>query len=450
MNVRVAIVGGGWAGLFTASELRAAGVDDVVLLDREPHPGGVARTIERDGYRLEPGAGTLLLPHPHLTPVLEHLDGEVVPAVDAGLRYVCTGERLVALPSSPKALAAPLVPWPAKFRAAAEPFIRTPPPGPDESLDSLMRRRLGSELGRTLAWLAGSGVFAGDPTRLSARAAFPAIAALEDDAGSFVRGGLRRLRNRQPGAVRPTSHVPVGGMGALAETAAKRLGDRYRPGFVVEEIRWSDSGWQVSGSHDLHADHVVMAVGPREAAALLGGDLAGVLGRAVSSPAVVVGLGGPQRGFPLLPGFGALAGPDAGTATLGVLFESSYDPSRAPAGHSLAKVIAGGSTRPEVVDWDDDRIVETIGAEVATMIGSDIDASFVEIVRHVPGIPLYEVGHGDWLAEIDRLSRPGLHLTGWGYRGIGVAHLAADAVAIAGRIAGVSQGRASPGAGGRR
>lgn len=436
MSVQVAIVGGGWAGLFTASELLAAGVDDVVVLDRDQRPGGVARTIERDGYRLEPGAGTLLLPHPHLTPVLEHLGGEVVPAVDAGLRYVYTGERLVSLPSSPKALAAPLVQWPAKFRAAAEPFVRTPPPGPDESLDSFLRRRLGNELGRTLAWLAGSGVFAGDPARLSARAAFPAIAALEDDAGSIVRGGLRRLRNRQPGATRPTSHVPVGGMSALAETAAKRLGDRYRPGTVVDAARRSNGGWELSGSHDLHADHLVMAVGPHDAAGILGGDLAAVLGRAVSSPAVVVGLGGPQQGFRLLPGFGALAGPDAATATLGVLFESSYDPSRAPAGHSLAKVIAGGATRPEVVEWDDDRIVETIGAEVARILGADVDASFVEIVRHVPGIPLYEVGHGDWLAEIDRLSPPGLHLTGWGYRGIGVAHLAGDAAGIARRIAG--------------
>jgi hypothetical protein len=45
------------------------------------------------------------------------------------------------------------------------------------------------------------------------------------------------------------------------------------------------------------------------------------------------------------------------------------------------------------------------------------------------------VGHNAWLADLDRFSGPNLHLTGWGYRGVGVGHIAADAVRIATRIA---------------
>ncbi len=307
----------------------------------------------------------------------------------------------------------------------------------DESLDAFLRRRLGDGLGGMLAWLGASGVFAGDPARLSAKAAFPAIAALADDGGSIVRGGLRRLRNRRGGAIRPSSHIPVDGMTGLVETLTRGLGERFQGGFAVRSVRGDGSTWVVEGPQTIRANQVVVAAPPVAAAALLGGDLGVILGRAVNTPAVVVGLGGPSDRVPLPQGFGVLTGPDAGLASLGVLFVSSYALGRAPQGHTLAKVIAGGARFPELIDWDDARIVEQVGSEVARILGTDIDPSFVEIVRHRDGIPQYEIGHDAWLTEIDRLldEMPGLHLTGWGYRGIGVANLAADAAVTADRIA---------------
>jgi oxygen-dependent protoporphyrinogen oxidase len=436
MDHRVAIVGGGLAGLFTASELLAAGIEDVVVLDRDRAPGGVARTIRRGGYTLEPAAGTLLLPHPSLSQVVGHLGVALTAAVDAGKRYVFTGGRLVAVPSSPRVMLAPLVPWRARLRAAREPLIRTPPAGGDESLDGFLRRRLGEDVGSLASWVAASGVFAGDPARLSARSAFPAFPAMEAAAGSMVAGGLARLRRRPTGVVRPVPYIPVDGMSALADAAAGKLGDRYRPGRMVGAVRRSGAAWKVEGSEPVRAEHVVMACGPGDAGPLLGGELGSILARASSAPVVVVWLGGAAGGFPLPAGFGALTGPKADVTALGVLFESSYAPARAPEGHSLVKVIAGGATRPGLVDRDDRELVDRLGHDVSRVLGRQVEASFVEVMRHRPGIPQYEVGHAAWLAEVGRLLPPGLHLTGWGYRGVGVAHVAADAVATARRITG--------------
>lgn len=431
-HTRVTVVGGGFAGLFTASELLARGVEELVLLDANPAAGGVARTIRRDGYELEPGVGTVMLPHPHLTPVLEQAGVELTPAIDAGTRYVYTRGRLVAVPSSPQALLAPLVTWPAKLRAAQEPFVRTPPRSADESIAEFLTRRLGVGMGTTLAWLAASGVFAGDPHRLSMVSSFPAFPALEDLGGSIARGGIKRFRRRDPGARRPTSHVPPkGGMAVVAETFATRLGDRYRPGSPVESIRPTGDGWEVRGSTDFESDHVVLATSPAVAVGLLEGTLADRLGRAVSAPVVVVGLGADRSALELPPGFGVLTGPTAGTATLGILFESGYAPHRAPAGKALVKAIVGGATRREVIEWDDDRIVATVREDLHRILDVDVCPSFIEVARHPRGIPQYEVGHGRWLEEVARATPPGLHLTGWGYRGVGIAHLAADAVRIA-------------------
>ncbi len=437
--MRVVIVGAGLAGLFTASELTRAGIEDVVVVDKEHEPGGVARTVRRDGFSLEPAVGTMMLPHPHLSQILDRIGVDVIKAEpSAALRYVYTRDRLIPLPPTPKALLAPIVSTGAKLRALAEPFVKVGSGTEDESLDQFSRRRFGDKMGKMLAWLAASGVFAGDPQRLSARSAFPTLTTLEREAGSVVRGGLRRRRKRPAGVARPSIHFPVGGMGALVQAAASLLGDRFRGGFDVASVLHDGSGWQVDGLEAIHADHVVLAVRPQAAAALVDPDLGAALAGAVSAPVVVVGLGGPSDQLPLPPGFGVLTGPDSGTASLGVLFESSYDPARAPQGQALAKVIAGGARRPEVVDWDDARITKIISREVAQILGTDLDPSFVEIIRHHTGIPQYEIGHGAWLSELDALlgDRQGLHLTGWGYRGVGVAHIASDAVAVTNRIVG--------------
>ncbi len=440
-SLPVLVVGGGIAGLFTGVELKRRGVP-VLVLEGSEHPGGVARSVTRDGYLLEPAAGTLMLPHRALSPLLTEIGAEMTPAAPAAKRrYVYTGSRLVEVPASPKVIVAPLVSPLAKLRAAAEPLVRTRPPATDESLDGFMKRRFGRGMGEMAAWLAASGVFAGDPARLSASSAFPAITDLEDEGGSVIRGGVKRARQRPKGTPRASAHYPAGGMTALSEAAAEYLGDSFRPEFDVRAVTRgtpATGGWRVEGTETLDASQVVLAVRPQRAAALVGGELGEILDEAVSTPVVVAAMGGTPSEVPIPEGFGALIGPAAGLYTRGILFESSYAPDRAPAGHNLTKIIAGGRIHPELVDWGDQEITDLLCSEAEQVLGTRFDPSHVEIVRHRPGIPQYELGHGDWLARIDTAlsDRPGLHLTGWGYRGVGVSHLAVDALATADRIQG--------------
>jgi protoporphyrinogen/coproporphyrinogen III oxidase len=431
--VRVAVVGGGFAGLFTASQLISAGVDDVVVLEASSHPGGVARSVVRDGYILEPGAGSFRLPHQHLSQLLA--GSELRPA-ETVARHVWTGTRLVSL-SGLGTVFAPIVPLAAKLRAAAEPWT-APHPGDDETLDHFFRRRFGDGFARTAAWLAASGVFAGDPTRLSAGSAFPMLTELETAHGSIVRGAVHRLRSRPKGATQPSVHLPATTMSALAEALAATLGERFRPGHPVEAVRRLNGRWTISGVERTEADHVVLACSPDISSGLVDSELREALLGSTSAPVAVIGLGGPSLGLPS--GFGILTGRDSGMITRGILLESSYAPHRAPHGHGLVKVIAGGAGRPSIVDADDDMIVATVGSDLARILGADIDVSFAEVTRPTRGIPQYNVGHADWLAAVDRATPQSLHLTGWGYRGVGVAHLASDATRIAESIAPRTQG----------
>lgn len=430
------MVGGGLSGLFTATELVASGVDDLVVLERSPRPGGVAQTIERDGFMLEPAAGSVSLPHPHLTPIFDRIAAEMTVAKPAAAtRYVYVDRQLVEIPPSPRALLAPVIPWRSKLRALGEPLVKRAPGLVEESLEGFCRRRFGSQAGSLIAWLMASGVYGGDPEQLSARSAFPMLTGLEDKHGSVVVGALRHRRESSP-ATPPRAYVAVGGMARLARTAADLLGERFRTGFEVESVRRDGGEWVVSGKETMHADDVVIAAHPAQAARLLDVEMALPLSRVGSAPVVVVGLGGTDGSIPA--GFGVLIGPEESLISLGMLFESSYAPHRAPEGSWLIKVIAGGPTRPEIVEWDEGHLVERIREDVALILGNGLEPSFTEVVRHRPGIPQPELGHADWLAGINALliDRPGLHLTGWGYHGVGLTNLATDAVRVAAAVSG--------------
>lgn len=434
-NADVIIVGGGLGGLLAACEIVRRGGYPLVL-EAGDSPGGVAATIRDEGYLLEPAAGSFLQPHPQLTPILESAGAEMVAATDAShTRYVYDRGKLHEL-AGPKALATGVVSAKGKLRMLGEPFVRPPAEGSDESLRSFFERRLGPEMGLLGATLMAHGVFAGDPDRLSARAAFPAFVELEDAAGSLVRGGIARMRSREKGAPRAKVHVAPHGMAGLAEQLAESLGDRFRANWKAESIGRDGDDWFVCGPSDERSAAVIVALAPAAAASVVPEPLRPVLGEARAAPVAVVGLGGRSADLPLPPGFGALTGPHADVRALGLLFESSYAPGRAPDRHRLLKAIYGGAADPSVMALSDDAIVELAIVETGRVLGVVPQPSWTRVVRHAAGIPQYDIGHLAWIDRLDAITAemPGLHLAGWGYRGIGVSSLAKHAAELADQI----------------
>lgn len=425
--MRVAIVGGGLSGLLTARAIAARGIGTPVILESSDRLGGVAATLEEGGYLLEPGVGAMTLPHPALTPLLSGCS--TVPAAPAArIRHVWTGRRLVTIQPGPRAVMAPVVPARARLRLLAEFLVRERPAADDEPIEGFLRRRLGPRAGAEAAWLAASGVYAGDPAELSARSAFPALVEMVARHGSITAAGLRALR-RSGGR---SLHVPEVSMTRLAGELAQDT--EVRLGHPVTGITTEKSGFTLGGPSAVSCDRVVLAVSPPRAAELVGGLLGERLTQAGAASVAVVWLAGPAEDLRPPEGFGLLMSRAAGTLTRGVLIESSYAPHRAPAGHALLKVIAGGSGAPQVATLDDETVVGRVRAEVSQTFGHDVAPSFEAVARR--SIPQYRLGHQAWLDAIDEALPEGMHLTGWGYRGVGLAQLAADAARVAREISG--------------
>jgi oxygen-dependent protoporphyrinogen oxidase len=452
----VVVVGAGITGLTIAHRLARDAPDRlaVTVLETSDRAGGTIRSERVDGYLCEHGPQGLLDNAPGTLTLVRELGLDMVEASPtARRRYLYRGGRLRAMPRSPiAAITSDVMPFTAKLRILAEPFIK-PGSGDDEPIRSFASRRLGAQVAEILVDPMISGIYAGDTAQLSMRAAFPAMWELERDHGSLFRGLLakRRRRSQDAGEAPRIGRLRSfrDGIEVLPRTLAGTLGDRVRTRHEVTALRQLTTGdrptrgWRVSvgTGGELDADNVVIAGHPSTASRLLAGldsTLATLLGAIPAAPVAVVGLGYPRTAVPhALDGFGFLAPRREGLRTLGVLWESSIFPARAPAGHVLLRAIVGGAHDPDVVTLEDAELLAIVTADLERSLAISAPPVFRRIVRHRVGIPQCTLGH---LARMQAIGQAlerwhGLHLAGWGYRGVSVNQAVADGVAVAARLA---------------
>jgi oxygen-dependent protoporphyrinogen oxidase len=442
----IVVVGGGISGLASAWFLRERG-HRVRVLEAGDRPGGCLRTVAGDGFLVEAGPNSTLSkggPFDELVRGVGLADEMIEANALAKRRYVVKHGRPVALPGNPPAFfATRLFSARAKLRLLAEPFVGRA--NEEETVAQFVRRRLGQEFLDRAVDPFVSGVYAGDPEKLSVRAATAKIWALEDRHGSLIRGALAQaLRGRASGPQPRGRLVSFGsGMQSLPAAIAARLGEAVELGAPVVGLDRTGAGrWQVrTAARSVEADGVVLSTAADAAARLtepLDAGLAAEL-RAVSYPpvlSVALGYARAQVAHPL-DGFGMLIPRREGRSPLGALFSSTLFAGRAPAGQVLLTAFAGGARNPAVAEWDDDDAVARITADLRDLLGIAGDPGFTMVHRWPRAIPQYEIGHLDRLARIDAaLARlPGLCTRANWRDGISVFDCVANAHAFAQRFA---------------
>ena len=360
-------------------------------------------TVERDGFLLECGPqsfqGT-----PQLMQLIRELklENDVCRADPRAPRYIFRHGRMQKIAMSPPALLAGSFLSPnSRWKVASEYFRRTKPPTEDESIADFVRRKFGHEILEYLVSPFVSGVYAGDPEKLSLRAAFPSLDEWERDYGSVLRGAIKSRKASRGGGPPPLCSFRHGN-GTLTNALANSLEDALKTGAPVAAIAAAPNRAiqtvRLETGASIPAAAVVLAA-PAYVASHIVNDLDIKLAQTLSGIAyasVVVFSAAYYAKQAIMPpqGFGVLIPRSEKIRTLGIVWNSALFPGRAPNGQFTITSFLGGATDPGLLDESDDQIAATAQRDSATILGITGQPVTVALWRHLKALPQYNLGHG--------------------------------------------------------
>lgn len=424
----IAVIGGGVSGLAAAYRLARAG-HRVRLFESTGRLGGAVQSDRDGGWLIEAGPNSFQLNSKTVVALLRELglEKEQVAANPAAKkRFIVRGAKLREAPSSLGTfLRTPLLSTGAKVRLMLEPLKGRRRRTGDLSLADFVRDHFGGEIVDYALNPFVSGVYAGDPKKLSARHAFPSIWKAEQEHGSLIRGILAQNKFRRA-AGDPKSQIISfrSGLQTLVEALRAAL-----PREAVE-LNASIEGifpdnpvrlvWRRHGQAQTESFSRVILAAPAFALSKLS---FGALGErplacleSIEYPPVASLFLGYRREHVSHPvdGFGALVPAAENRAMLGVLFSSTLFPERAPQGCVALTVMIGGSLRPDLAKKSLDEIKAAVLPDLNALLGIAGTPVYERLRVWPRAIPQYQLGYERMIEAIDNCEEqfPGVLVCG--------------------------------------
>jgi len=451
-HVPTLVVGGGISGLVCAYALRKSGVD-AHLVESSACLGGVIRSERRDGYLLEFGPQSFNATSALLNLCRElRIDDQLLPAPGNVPRYVLVKGTLRPVPLSPPAfIASSLFSPVTKLRILRDILGRSSPPKNDESVAAFTRRKFSRELLDKLVGPFVSGIYAGDPEKLSLRSAFPQVYEAEKSAGSVIRGLLFSARKHAASAEKPTLQTFREGNQTLIQALAANLGSNLRCGVTAQRVRPTTASGDTTSdtpafevtllTNDreevLTTNRLIIATPAQQAATLVRGvdpQFESALSPIAYAPVAVVSLGYPKSAIHhSLEGFGFLVPRSSGLRILGTVWNSSLFSNRAPEGQVLLTSFVGGTTDPSAISLPESEIVSIVHHELASVLGIPQPPPFSHVQTWQHAIPEYNLGHVQRMNQLTQMQSkyPSIRLIGNYLRGPALGACVEQALTIA-------------------
>ncbi|WP_346535731.1 protoporphyrinogen oxidase [Micromonospora sp. DPT] len=441
---RVAVVGGGIAGLAAAVRLRdrAPAGTEIIVYEQSGALGGKLRTGELAGQPVEFGAESFLMRDPAggesaavtlirrlglAERIVHPTVGQAALAVDGGLRPV-PGGTLVGVPGDLERVATVAKPAADADRDGGRPLL-----GPDEdvAVGTLVRARLGDQVVDRLVDPMLGGVYAGRADDLSLVTTMPALARaarVEHTLTGAVRAA-QAAAPRAPGA--PVFGTLAGGLSTLVEAAATASGATVRLNAAVRELTPTAAGWRltVGPTRDpelVEADAVVLALPARPAARLLAPvtpEVATTIGGLDYASVALVTLALPDPELPALSGF-LVPATEGLLIKASTFFTTKWGHLARPDGIALVRASVGRYGDETSLHLADPDLVATVHRELSGVLGVALPAPLASHVQRWGGaLPQYAPGHGDRVAAARtalRAAHPTLVLAGAGLDGVGI------------------------------
>lgn len=457
-GLRVAIIGGGIAGLAAAWELRRQLGPNARILLTEAYDrlGGKLKTVNYANGPVDMGAEAYMGFRQDFTELVESVglgDQLCVPSglpsgfyVDGALVDI-PRRTLMGIPSR-GADVAEVVGQDGAARIDAErnghPMTWTP--GQDTSVGQLVEARLGRiVVDRLVSPLLG-GVYSCNAFDLGVRATLPQLAVELDRRGAegqpfFLVDAIEHLLSQRPATPEGAKPKPVfrslrGGYASLVDALVRHADPELLRNTAVESIGRTRSGYYIDPIGEF--DAVIVATPAPTASAILqymAPTAADVLGDIDLASSVVVGMrmasahGIPERS-------GVLLGSDAPTEAKAFTFSSRKWPHLAERGGAFVRASFGSFGNPWHLDVDNRALLSFAVEDLERITGERKTPEEYFVQRWWGGLPRYGVGYMDAMSQAydEVLGIRGLALAGSMLNGVGVPATAASGVEAAREI----------------
>jgi oxygen-dependent protoporphyrinogen oxidase len=448
--MRIAIVGGGISGLSLAYALKVKRSDlDIKVFEADSRPGGKIFTEKVDGYVCEAGVNGFLDNKPATLELAAKINLAPLKSDDnSRKRFIFTGGELHQLPeSAAKFMLSNFLSIPGRLRMIAEYFIPAADKD-DETMEAFAKRRVGREFFEKLLDPMASGVYAGDPSKMSIRSCFSKVYDLERKYGGLLKGfqaiGKEAKKSGKKVEAGPGGTLMSfpGGMYSLIEALKGILGNDVLTGKEVRGLEKSGSGYSIGFADDSKYEaHCVVLASPAHDSAAIVRDFDKTIHDilvTIPYPALsVISFGLKKEKISRdMNMFGFLVPGKEKRKILGTLIDSSIFANRAPEGYILLRSMVGGARAESLAMLDDDKLISLVRDELADIIGMKAEPEFQRIFRWEKAIPQYELGHYRKLEALDNASakHKGFYLTGNAYRGVAVNDCVANSLIMAEKI----------------
>jgi oxygen-dependent protoporphyrinogen oxidase len=430
------IIGGGISGLSTAYYLKGPST----IVESRPRLGGVIQTECVEGCVIEAGPDSFLSAKPAALDLIRELGlaDDVIGSNDhIRVTFVKKNGRLVPLPDGLMMMVptrilpmvtTPLLGWGTKIRMGMELLHAPKPHTEDQSVADFVREHYGQEAVDYLAEPLLSGIYGGDPRKLSVTAVLPRFVDLARQHGSLTRGVLasRAQASKSGAAPAPLFRTLKSGLGTLIDAVTRAA----KPEVIAQRAQTAErtaAGFRVRLDNDwIETRNLVVACEAHSASALLGSvdpRLAELLAAVGYSSSMTVALGWNAADFSRPPvGFGFLIPKKERRRLVACTWIGTKFPNRVPEGRIVARCFVGGADDAAALDESDASVIDQVTRELREIAGVVAAPRFTRVFRWPRSMAQYPVGHMERLAEIETRAAaiPGLYLAGNAYQGIGI------------------------------
>jgi len=426
----ITVLGAGISGLTIAYWLKKAG-HQVTVLEATSEPGGTMHSQRRGKLLIDYGPNSGLETTPLIGDLISdlNLQDEIVYANDkAKKRYILRNEQLHPLPTSPSAfLKTKLFSTKTKLNLLLEPFKSKSKDGYNQSISRFVVRRLGKEFLDYAVNPFVSGIFAGNPDRLSVKSALPRLFKLEEEYGSLIKGMIKGAKERKKNPEKSKQAARMfsfrDGMQTLPLALAKAMANELKFHCEVEKIKKVDGAYEVSYLQNKKKTQaktdVVISTLPaykaKEVFKDFGEQLINHFNRIYYPPVAVLYLVFKRDEVKIpLDGFGFLVPALEQKKFLGAIWSSTLFPQRAADDQATFTLYIGGARNAQIFSMKEEVMVNQVLIEFKKIMKIDADPVHWFIKKWSRAIPQYNLGHHEHERYFDQFENenPGVLLAG--------------------------------------